>query len=207
MDRLPTGWFAGILTGLFLAVTAAFGGLEAAASAPVPDLAAGEEHRNRQFALTVERAVLIDELPGSGTSVSDGQRILAVVVTAENVWNRALPSAGASGVIGALHVAELEGEAATSVARLDDATLAPYLQPGVPAELVLTWAVDATTLSDGDVLHIDLRDFTLRTGRLITYGDSWGDPVTAAHLSVEIRDVGAGADSGSGSGSGEEGTG
>lgn len=35
-DRVPTGWFAGILTVLFLTVTAAFGGLSAVAVAPVP---------------------------------------------------------------------------------------------------------------------------------------------------------------------------
>lgn len=196
-DRVPTGWFAGILTTLFLAVTAAFGGLSAVAVPPVPDLAPGEQHRNDLFALTVERAVLIDDLPGSGTTVSEGQRILALVVTVENVWNRAVPAQGTAGVDGAVQVAELDGAPADSIARLDDATVSPYLQPGVPAELVLTWAVDATAFAAGDVLHADLLDFTLYEGQLITYGESWTDPVTAARTTVEIRDVGAGADAAS----------
>jgi hypothetical protein len=206
-DRVPTGWFAGILTILFLTVTAAFGGLSAVAVPPVPELAAGAQHRNDQFALTVERAVLIDELIGSGTSVSDGQRVLALVVNVENVWDRALPSAGVAGVGAAVHVAELSGTPADSVARLDDATLTPYLQPGVPAELVLTWAVDATTFAAGDVLHVDLLDFTLYRGSLITYGESWTDPVVGARTSVVIRDVGAGADATPAPDAGEESSG
>ncbi|WP_285137372.1 hypothetical protein [Microbacterium sp. lyk4-40-TSB-66] len=201
-DRVPTGWFAGILTALFLSVTAVFGGLSAVAVPPVPDIAAGTEHRNDQFALTVERAVLIDELPGSGTSVSDGQRVLALVVSVENVWDRALAASGDAGVADAVSVAELGGATANAVARIDDATVAPYLQPGVPAELVLTWAVDPATFAAGDVLHVDLLDFTSYTGQLVTYGESWIDPVVGARTTVEISDVGAGADSASGSESG-----
>jgi hypothetical protein len=198
-DRVPTGWFAGILTALFLIVTAAFGGLSAVAVPPVPAIAAGTEHRNDQIALTVERAVLIDELPGSGTSVSDGERVLALVVSVENVWDRALPASGDAGVDAAVSVDELGGVRANSVARLDDATLTPYLQPGVPAELVLTWAVGPATFAAGDVLHVGLLDFTLYTGQLITYGESWIDPVIGARTTVEISDVGAGADSAAGS--------
>lgn len=198
-DRVPTGWFAGILTVLFLTVTAAFGGLSAVAVAPVPDIAAGTEHRNDQFALTVERAVLIDELRGSGTSVSDGQRVLALVVSVENVWDHPIAASADAGVADAVSVAELDGATANAVARLDDATVAPYLQPGVPAELVLTWVVDSATFAAGDVLHVDLLDFTLYTGQLITYGESWIDPVVGARTTVEISDVGAGADSAAGS--------
>jgi hypothetical protein len=192
-DRVPTGWFATILTVAFLGVTAAFGGLAAVAVPPVPDIEPGETHENAQFSLTVERAVLIDELPGSGTSVDDGQRVLALVVTAENVWTKAVPASGQSGVTASVLVDELDDAPAGSVARFDDATIHPWLQPGLPAQLVLTWPVDADRFADGDELHVDLRDFTLYTGQLITYGQTWEDPVVAARMTVPIRDVGAGA--------------
>ncbi|MFS0734382.1 hypothetical protein ABC304_01030 [Microbacterium sp. 1P10UB] len=197
-DRVPTGWFAGILTACFLGVTAAFGGLSAVAAPPLPELRAGDTHRNDQFSLTVERAVLIDELSDAGVYTEAGQRVLAVVLTAENEWDRALSASGGpsgrDGVIGSVRIDELGDMPADAVARLDDATNSPYLQPGVPAELVLAWAVDDNTLSDGDELHVTLRDMSLSTGQLVTYGQWWDSPVAAARLTVDVADVCAGAD-------------
>lgn len=198
-DRVPTGWFAGILTVAFLGVTAAFGGLDATAAPTVSELEAGDTHENAQFALTVERAVLIDELPEAGIFLEEdsGQRVLAVVLTAENVWTEAQAATnanGTQGVVGSVRIAELGDAPAESIARFDDTTISPYLQPGVPAQLVLTWAVDAERFAEGDELHVELRDFSLYTGRLITYGQSWQDPVDAAVLTLDLTDVGAGAD-------------
>ncbi|MFS0868294.1 hypothetical protein AB3M83_13280 [Microbacterium sp. 179-B 1A2 NHS] len=193
-DRVPTGWLTGILTIPFLAVTAAFGGLNAVAAPPPARLEAGETHRNAQLALTVERAVLIDELPEAGIFVEDGERVLALVVTAENRWDRAVAAHSETGVTGSLLVEEVERAAPESVARFDDVTTDPYLQPGLPVPLVLTWAVPGDAFADGDEVHVDVRDFSLRTGRLITYGESWDDPVTAAVLTVPITDVGSGVD-------------
>jgi hypothetical protein len=190
-DRIPTGWFASILTAIFLGVTAAFGGLAAVAAPPVAELQLGDTHENDQFAITIDRATLIDELPEAGVSVEPGQRVLAVVLTAENLWDRAQAAGGTTGIAGAVQVAGLG--APDSVARFDDATIGPYLQPNVPAELVLTWAVDADAYAEGDELRVDLRDFTLHRGQLVTYGEGWADPVTVAHLDAEIEDVGAGA--------------
>ncbi|WP_147423977.1 hypothetical protein [Microbacterium sp. AG1240] len=192
-DRVPTGWFAGILTAAFLGVTAAFGGLSAVAAPPVAQLRAGDAHENDQFAITIERAVLIDDLAEAGITVEPGERVLAVILTAENVWTRALPSTGTSGVQAAVRARSIgEDGAAASVARLDDAVGSPWLQPRVPAELVLTWAVADDALAGGDEITLDLRDLTLREGALVIDGEYWDSPITAAHLTVEVRDVGSG---------------
>lgn len=193
-DRVPTGWFAGILTAVFLGATAAFGGLAEAAVPPVPELSAGDTHENEQFALSVERAVLIDELPEAGVTVEAGERVLALVVTAENVWDRAQPSAGSAGVTAAVRIPELGDVPADSVARFDDTTVSPYLQPRVPAQLVLAWAVDDDALPTADDVRVELRDLSLRTGALVVSGQWWDTPVTAARISVPLVDVGAGAD-------------
>lgn len=199
-DRVPTGWFAGILTAAFLGVTAAFGGLAAVAAAPLPELGAGDTHENGPFALTIERAVLIDDLPEAGIFLDEdsGQRVLALVLTVENVWTEALPSGldftGEKGVVGAVRLPELDGAPAESVARFDDTTVGPWLQPGLPAQLVLTWPVDADRFEDGDELRIDLRNYSLYTGTLVVDGTYWVDPTVAAHVTVPIDDVGAGAD-------------
>ncbi|WP_322409043.1 hypothetical protein [Microbacterium invictum] len=193
-DRIPTGWFAGILTAVFLAGTAAFGGLAQAAVPPLPELEPGETHVNEQFALTVERAVLIDELPEAGITVEPGQRVLAVVLTAENVWDRALPSESSGGLSAGMRVAELADAPPAAIARFDDTTFAPYLQPRVPAELVVTWAVDRNALAEGDEIEIVLRDLSLREGALVVAGEYWESPVTAATMTLEVTDVGAGSD-------------
>lgn len=193
-DRVPTAWLSGILTAAFLAVAAAFGGLEAVAAPPVATLEPDQTHRNDQLALTVERAVLIDELPEAGAYPEEGQRVLAVVVTAENVWDRAIPAHSPTGVSGSIVAPRLDERMPGGVARFDDATPNPWLQPGLPAQLVMTWVIDADELSDGDEVRLEVRDFSLQSGQLILSGQWWGDAVAAATVDLEVTDVGAGAD-------------
>ncbi|MFJ6653378.1 hypothetical protein ACIQLJ_11335 [Microbacterium sp. NPDC091313] len=198
-DRIPTGWFATALTGAFLAVTAAFGGLNAVAAPTIPELSAGETHTSAQFDVTVERAVLIDSLDDAGVTVEAGQRVLAVVATVVNRWERPVSSGDDGGLGSVVRVPALGDEPAASVARFDDTTSGPWFQPGVPAQVVLTWAVDRSTLRDTGIaeaadLRVQLRDLRLYTGSLVTYGQSWEDPVPAATVTVGLTDVGAGAD-------------
>lgn len=193
-DRVPTRWFAGIATGLFLIATAAFGGLATAAQPELAQLEPGDPHVTDQRSLTVKRAVLIDELPGSGVTPEDGERVLALVVDVENAWDEPQESTGAESIGASFAVEGIDAEAESSAARMDDATLSPDLQPGVLAELVYTWAVDADDYDDGDELTVSLREMTLYTGSFVMTGQSWTDPVTTATMTLEIEDVGAGAD-------------
>jgi hypothetical protein len=193
-DRVPTRSFAGIATGAFLLATAAFGGLATAAPPELEVLRPGEAHVSDQRSLTVKRAVLIDELPGSGVSVEDDERVLALIVDVENRWDEPQLSTGTKGIAASFGVSGAAGKDAPSAARMDDATLSPQLQPGVPAELVYTWAVDADDYGDGDELTVTLREMTLYTGSFVMTGQSWTDPVTTATMTLEIEDVGAGAD-------------
>ena len=193
-DRVPTRWFAGIATGLFLIATAAFGGLATAAPPEPAQLEPGEAHVTDQRSLTVKRAVLIDELPGSGVTPEDGERVLALVVDVENRWDEPQDSTGSESIGASFAVEGMDAEAEASVARLDDATIGPELQPGVPAELVYTWAVDADDYEAGDDLTVTLREMTLYTGSFVMSGQTWTDPVTTATMTLEIEDVGAGAE-------------
>ncbi len=190
-DRVPTRWFAGIGTALFLAATAAFGGLATAAEPGPRQLEPGETHRNDQLAITVERAVLVDEFPEAGVFVDDGERVLAVVVTAENRWTAPLAAYADSSVTESFAIDGLPPEP-DSVARYDDATMSPWLQPGVPARIVLAWAVGADEFADDQVLDITLNDMTLHTGSFVANGQWWTDPVAAATVPVALEDLGAG---------------
>jgi hypothetical protein len=192
-DRVPTRWFAGIATGLFLVATAAFGGLATAETPPLAALEPGQEHRNDQLSIAVKRAVLVDELEDAGVYVEDGERVLALIVDVENTWSEPLVAAPDSSVTESFRIAGLAGREPDSVARYDDATQTPWLQPGVPAQLVLAWAVDADEFADADELEITLADLTLHVGSFVADGSWWTDPVPAATLVVPIDDVGAGA--------------
>lgn len=194
-DRVPTKWFATAGTVLFLAATAAFGGLATAEEPGPAALAVGEEHRNDQLAVAVQRAVLIDELPEAGITVEPGQRVLALVVDAENLWTEPLMTARGYSVRDAV-VLERGSDVveADEVARLDDGTFGPWLQPGVPATLVLAWAVDGRSYRDDQELRFVVRDETLYTASFVASGRSWEDPVPAAYVTVAIEDVGAGKD-------------
>lgn len=196
-DRVPTKWFAGIATGGFLLATAAFGGLATAATPELPHLAPGDAHVTDQRSLTVQRAVLIDELSDAGIRVEEGQRVLVLVVDVENTWDEPQRSddGDADGDIAdSLTVEGMDAAAPTSVARLDDAVVSPILQPGVPARLVYTWAVDAGAYAEGDELTVTLAATSLYTGSFVTAGQWWTAPVADARMTLTLEDVGAGAD-------------
>ena len=190
-DRVPTRWFAGIATGLFLAATAAFGGLATAATPEIAALEPGAEHRNAQLAMTIERAVLVDEFEEAGVYVEEGERVLALLVSVENTWDEPLAASPDSSVTQSLTVDGLT-DPPDSVARYDDATTNPVLQPGVPAQIVLAWAVEADAFDDAQELKLTVNDMTLHTGSFVANGQWWTDPVEAATVSIAVEDIGAG---------------
>ena len=190
-DRVPTRWFAGIATGIFLAGTAAFGGLATAATPGPTTLEAGDEHRNDQLAVTIRRAVLVDEFPEAGVFVEDGERVLALLMDVQNTWIEPLPAYPGSSVTESVTVEGLPLEP-ESVARYDDATVSPALQPGVPAQIVFAWAVEASAFEDGQALTVTVNDMTLYTGSFVANGQWWTDPVAAATIPIALEDIGAG---------------
>jgi hypothetical protein len=190
-DRVPTRWFAGIATGAFLLATAAFGGL-ATASPPAPSkLEPGDPHVTAERSLTVQRAVLIDELPDAGVYPEAGERVFAIVADVENEWDRPV-SAGAGGIGSSLTVEGIDTD--VSAARYDDTTLSPQMQPHVPARIVYAWVVPADAFAAGDEVPVTLYARSVYTGSFVTTGQWWSDPVRDAMVTVEIEDVGAGAD-------------
>lgn len=195
-DRVPTAWIPGILTAVFLGVAAAFGGLDAIAAPPISTLEPGETHTNAAFDLTVERAVLIDTFPEAGAFADPdaGERVLAVVVTVENRWDRAVRAEADTAVLGSLRAPGLDEPVLGAVARFDDGTKDPWLQPGMPVELVATWVIGGDELTAADDLVLEIRDFSLLRGQIVFSGEVWDAPVVAARMSIPLTDVGAGAD-------------
>lgn len=195
-DRVPTKWFTAIGTGLFLAVTAAFGGLApvAAEDAPLHRLTAGETHSNAQVDIAVQRAVLIDELRGSGASpdVEAGERLLVLLVELTGARDEPVWTFGTDGVQRTIRLAGDERDA-VGVVREDDQTPNPWLQPDVPALVAFTWTVPGDAYAEGDLLEVVLSVRTIETGQLLFTGEYWSAPAPAAVVSVTIEDAGAGA--------------
>ncbi len=196
-DRVPTKWFAAIGTGLFLAATAAFGGLApvAVAEKTLPTLAAGETHTSAQLEVTVERAVLIDSLSGSGVTPDrdKGERLLVLLVRVENLWTRPLSSSAPESFERAVMLAG-DDRLAGAVVREDDQTSPLWLQPGVPALLAYTWAVGPRAYAGGEDLTIVLQDAELIVGQLLYTGEDWDGYAPAATVTVELEDAGTETD-------------
>ncbi|GAA1724946.1 hypothetical protein [Microbacterium paludicola] len=200
-QRLPSSWVTVTAAALFLAATAAFGGLAdapVAEAAALPQLMAGDTHTNDQFAITFERAVLLNDLSGSGTTPQEGERVLAVVVTMENVTDSPLSTASYAPqtfAVPGLPAQRVDGSKmpTVSVARMDDATTGPYLQPGVPSQLVLTWPVPADRYAAGDEVPLAISDLHWWEPELLFTGNGgqWEDPTPAARVQLTAEDVDA----------------
>jgi hypothetical protein len=202
-NALPARWVTIAALALFLAVTAAFGGLADApskAETPLAQLAAGDVHDTGEFEIRLDRAVLIDELDGSGTYPDEGERVLAVVGTIRNTTNEPIESMTIAA--NQLHAEGLPDtrpngdDMETAVARFDDTTYLPVLQPGFEVELAFTWAVPGDLLHADDELALTLSDKTWFQPSFLSKGPgSWTTPyVPAAVVRLTIEDVGAGAE-------------
>lgn len=200
-NRLPFRWLTIAISGLALVATAGFGGLEAVPVAEPLELVAGEAFIGELAAITVERGVLIDDFGEGGATVDEGERVLVVVLTAENLWTQWIATASSvtpfwmSFAIDGMPDAEI-----ASFALFADGTLGPVLQPGVPAQLTMSYVVPAELLAAGDRVRIVLTDQSVTRGQDFVYGDYWmPDAEPSAFVTVELTDVGAGADAEEGS--------
>ncbi len=185
-DRVPTKWFAGIGTAAFLIATAAFGGMNTVAAPALPALEAGETHTNELYALTVEKAFLLDELPGSGAYPAADEQVVALRVRFENVWTSP-ESTGTLSSMPKMFALSVADAVFASTVRIDDETLSPWLQPGVPAVLALVWTVPRGSLTDGDDLTVTISDLSLHTGSFVASGQWWTDPKEAATMALPLE--------------------
>lgn len=208
LDRVPLKWLGTAALVVFLAVTSLFGGLEAVATPETPVIAAGETVVGAEIEMTPVQATLIDELNTTGVFPDEGERILSVVMDVRNLseFARASASTDALGLIrvdgladvlaeSGLTDLELQSAIKPSVARLDDGTFDPWLQPGLPVRLVLSWVIPADAFRDGDTVRISLPTATRAVGQSVIYGIYWTDQQTVAHTDIDIEDLGTGASS------------
>ena len=83
-DRVPTPWLLTGITGVFLAVSAVFGGLDDAPVPAAPVIEAGDTHAGSELTVTVTEALLIDAFPEQLVVPEEGGRLLVVRAVVEN---------------------------------------------------------------------------------------------------------------------------
>lgn len=200
MDRVPTRWFAGILTGAFLLVTAAFGSLQDVPAAALPRVEPETVVEGQQFHIAVDRAVLIDAFPElSLAPKTEGNRLLVILAEVENAFAEPLGTSVSSGLGGNLRVLSddaLVGDSPLEYLRWDDTTRSPWFQPGVPVDVAILWEVDPESIEEGDELSLEIVDRSFRREGLVTYGGLWEAETPLATVEVPVEDVGAGVSGG-----------
>jgi hypothetical protein len=196
-DKLPTRWLVTSVLAVLLGLSALLGGLDDAPATPVPELSPGDAYTGTQLKISIDRVILIDAFPEQGvTPEIDGNRLLVVSATVDNVWDSPVRIASLTGDPDSVLPTGVEGidssTPASAVMVIDDGTKLSDVQPGVPVELAYVWEVAPDVLAAGDDITVDILDRLQRNG-FIVYGDVFDDPFVAAHVDLVLEDVGAGA--------------
>lgn len=184
-DRVPTKWFAGIATGIFLVVTAAFGGLATAAEPELPELEAGETFASEQVDMTAQRAFISDEqIDGLTNELEPNEDVIALVVDITNNTDSAQPGA----VLNRNITLTEHPEVVPVVAHLADTTALPWYQPDVPTTVVFGWILPEGTYAEGEKIRFSLGEQTFISDPFFEhFAPYWSEPELAASVVIPTR--------------------
>lgn len=184
---------------VLLAVTAAFGGLEAQTQDGPEVLEVDTPVEVAPFELTVQRVVWTTDLPGQYLT-EDDNRWIGVVATVRNTSD-----AGVLGVVlrDALTLTDVEGLlkepgavvpgiTSTSVALLADGSLLSPVQPGLTYEAVFLFEQDGSVRPPTGATVL-LQGHTWRSGSLDPTV-AWWDPTTVRRGELAVRAARSDAD-------------
>jgi len=190
IDRVPARWLATGATGVFLAVTAAFGGLASVPEPPLPEIGPGETFTGAELAMTPIRVTVAEELEYSGLIADAGvdERVLTLIMDVTNlsdVPRRAESDGSASEV-------RIEGfpDVAPAIARLEDENFAvAWLQPNVPTQIALSWLVSADDVADLTEVRVVLHTATEYVGSSVMHGRYWDDVTVAGFADLPVEEL------------------
>jgi len=192
IDLIPTSWLITGAGAVLLAATAIFGGLEAAAVDPTPEVAVGEMFAGSDLEMTIVGVELSDDRDNVLVFPDEekGERVLTIVVDVVNTFDKPRASSDNEAASPVLDGILLEGlDERPSISRADDGAGSPILQPDVPARLLLAWVVGPDDFHDGDEVHLTLPDSTHYVGQSVMRGDYWTDVVVGATVTTTIAEV------------------
>lgn len=192
IDLIPTSWLLTAGGAVLLATTALFGGLEAAAVDPLPELAVGDTFAGSDLEMTVVGVELRDDRGNSSAYPDEekGERVLVVTVDVVNTFptpRLSITSGKKLPMVNGIHVDGIDEPG--SVSRADDGRGSPMLQPDVPARLLVAWVVGPDDFRDGEEITLTLPDSTHYVGQSVVRGDYWDDVRIGATVTTTIEEV------------------
>ncbi|GGM61565.1 hypothetical protein [Microbacterium saperdae] len=192
IDLIPTSWLLTAGGAALLATTALFGGLQAAAVDPLPELAAGDTFSGSDLEMTVVGVELRSDRGNAYVYPDEEKNERVLVVTVDVVNTFPTPRMSVSGgknppVIDGIRVDGIDEPA--SVSRADDGLGSPMLQPDVPARLLVAWIVGPDDFHDGEEITLTLPDSTHYVGKSVMRGDYWDEVRIGATVTTTIQEV------------------
>ncbi|MFC4137679.1 MULTISPECIES: hypothetical protein [unclassified Microbacterium] len=189
-DKVPTGWLITGAGAILLGATAAFGGLQTVPEAGPVELAPGEHFIGADIDMSVVAVELSDTRQTAGVVPDEGQRVLVVIIDATNLFDRARPVFGGNDTAAAVDSIRVEGlDETPKISRVDDGDGATWLQPDVPARLMVSWAVEPGDFADGDEVTVTLPDGEHTVGSFVTSEEYWSDVHVGARVLTSIEEV------------------
>ena len=157
---------------VFLAATAAFGGLDTVDNKVTP-IKAGEPFDDGEFTVTIERASAVDEIRAATVKepAVPGKRYLGVVATLHN--NGTIPGA----LEDEIDLRDHPDAKYVQTYRYADGSVITTLQPGLTEQLVFVWQLPQNQLQSGT--HVTMRLWRKQFREFTTsYGKAWVDSIT-----------------------------
>jgi len=191
-------WAAGIALVATLVGTLALGGFDQAQTVP-ERLEAGGEVRTSLYTVSVIDAHRADEIEEEYVEAEDGEVLVVLTVRLENLAPYPIGVGSSADRVSARLVnageplLELSGADPASSARVwrtDDSSGGVVLQPRVPAEAQLVWAVPVESVADGQVT-LDVYDAVETRGRVILSSDAitWRRSDLAAQFTLDVAET------------------
>ncbi len=194
LSARPATRVGGPVAALLLAISGLFGGLDRVPLADrVEEVKPGTEITVEPFALTVKRAVAVDEIDDEITPITPGNHLMVVLLDAENLSNDSV------GTYQLSPVSRAKSYLSSTLVVLDD-RLAPeapdvydadsnvavsLLSPGLTYHLAVVWEFSGAV---PEKLPLGLAKLTLRGETISPEVLAWQDPEEAATVALPVKD-------------------
>jgi hypothetical protein len=190
----PAKRVGGPIAALLLGISGLFGGLD-----PVPladrigEVKPGTEVTVQPFALTLKRAVAVDEIKGVVSPLTPGNHLMVVLLDAENLGKESLGSYLLSPVPRAKsfltrNLVVLDDRLSPdtpSVYDADSNAVVSLLSPGLTYHLALVWEFGGAV---PERLPLGLAKLTLRGNTISPEVFEWQAPQEAARVTLPVQD-------------------
>lgn len=188
-------WVAAAAVAALLIVVIATGGFAQAVSEP-REVDAGDEVRTGQLSVAVRDAEFTREVESEYLDAEDGEVLLVMTLALENLTDRPIGVGTSADRIDTnlvnheqplLDLAGLESTDSAYVWRADGSAGQVYLQPGVPAEVMIAWPVPDDSTA-GETVSLDVHEAVIGTGAVILSSRvvTWRAGDIAARIAVPV---------------------